>query len=154
MARIKQIIVKKCPLQRCSLSFINEWNHQWDYHPDSSNYHWAPGLSSSAFLETTNQTMALKENQDPRYWDPQARDPEVTETEADDSKPVVNKKEEPSVSLSEEEPEKGSEKENPVTSSDCDKKDSQVRVPEVTITKAVESGLVVNKKEETPASED
>ena len=51
--------------------------------------------------------MALKENQDSRYWDPQARDPEVTETETDDAKPVVTKKEEVSASLSEKELEKG-----------------------------------------------
>ena len=50
MARIKQIEVKRCQLQRCSSTFINEWDHRWDYHPDSSNHHWAPGLSSSAFL--------------------------------------------------------------------------------------------------------
>ena len=132
MARIKQIVVKKCPLQRCSLSFINEWNHRWDHHPDSSNYYSTPGLSSSTFLETTNQTMALKENQDPRYWDPQARDPEVTETEADDSKPVVNKREEPSVSLSEKEPEKGNVRENIVTSPACTKKDNSITESEVT----------------------
>ena len=96
MAKIKQIMIKKCPTQRCNLSFIDEWNHHWDYHPDSSNYHWAPGPGPSAFLETTNQTTPLKESHGLRYRDAQARDLEVIETEADDSESVVDKNEEPS----------------------------------------------------------
>ena len=78
MARIKQIEVKKCPLQRCNSTFINEWDHRWDYHPDSSNHHWAPRLSFSAFFKTNNQTMVQKESQDPRYLGSQVRVPEVT----------------------------------------------------------------------------
>ena len=132
---------------QCNLSFIDEWNHRWDYHPDSSNYHWAPGPNPSAFLETTIQTMALKENQDSRYWDPQARDPEVTETEADDSKPVVNKKEEPSDSLSEKEPEKGNVRENTVASPACNKKDNSITESEVTSAEKLgEETIAINEK--------
>ena len=76
----------------------------------------------------------------------------MTKTEAVESDLVVKKKEEPPALFSEEEPKKGSDRENTVTSPDCNKKDPQVRVPEVTTTKVVESELVVNKKEEPPAS--
>ena len=86
---------------RCNSSFINEWDNRWGYHPDSSNYHWAPNPNPAASLETTVQAMTLEDNLDPRCWDPQTRDPEVTETETDDAKPVVTKKEEVSASLSE-----------------------------------------------------
>ena len=75
----------------------------------------------------------------------------MTITKVVESGLVVNKNEETPTSSSEEEPKKGSEEENPATSSDCDKKDSQVRVPKVTITEAVKSDLVVRKKEEPPS---
>ena len=150
MARIKQIEVKRCPLQRCNSTFINEWDHRWVYHLDSSNQHWTSRLSSSAFLKMNKQTMVQKERQDPRYLGSQARVREVTITKVIESNLIMNEKEAP-MSFPEEEPKKRSEKESPVTSSGSGKIDSQVRVPEVTTT-AVESDLVVNKREEAPTS--
>ena len=132
MAKIKLIVIKKCPMQRCNSSFIDEWDHRWGYHPDSSNYHWAPGPNPAAFLETTVQTTALKGNKDPTYWDPQAKNPEVTKTEIDDEKPVVTKREEASVSLSEKELEKGNIRGDIVTNPACTRNENNITESEVT----------------------
>ena len=59
--KIKNIAVKRCPIQRCNASFIDEWSHRWDFHPDSSNRHWAPGPEPLKFLETNERIMPLME---------------------------------------------------------------------------------------------
>ena len=103
MIKIKQIVIKKCPMLRCNLSFINEWDHRWGHHPDSSIHHWTPGPNPAAFLETTVQAMAVEENQDQRYWNPQTGDQEATKTETNVERKIVTKEEEVSASLSLEE---------------------------------------------------
>ena len=99
MEKIKQIVLKKCPMLRCNLSFINEWDHRWGYHPDSSNHLWAPGPDPATFHETTVQALTVKKNQDQRCWDPQGRDQEVRKTQIKEVKLVVSKEEEASASL-------------------------------------------------------
>ena len=84
---------------RCNLSFINEWDHRWGYHPDSSNHLWAPGPDPATFRETTVQALTVKKNQDQRCWDPQGRDQEVRKTQIKEVKLVVSKEEEASASL-------------------------------------------------------
>ena len=56
----------------------------------------------------------------------------MTKTEIDDEKPVVTKREEASVSLSEKEPEKGNVRGNIVTSPACTKKYNSITESEVT----------------------
>ena len=80
----------------------------------------------------------------------QIKAPEVTTTKAVESGMVININEEAPVSCSKEEPEKGGEKENQVISSGSGRIESQIRVPEVTTTKASESGPVMKKNEEAP----
>ena len=81
IAEIKMINIKKCPMQRCNLSFIDEWAHHWDFHPDSSSHHWVTGPETVAFLKTTNKTMSSKEGSNPGHLAAQIK----KETEADES---------------------------------------------------------------------
>ena len=90
IAKIKNIAVKRCPMQRCNLSFIDEWIHRWDFHPDSSNHHWAPGPEPLKFLETNGQTMPLTESSGLKYRDAQVRNLQE-ETETGNSKLVMKK---------------------------------------------------------------
>ena len=64
MEKVKQITIKRCPMLRCNLSFIDEWNHRWGYHPDSSSHLWTLVPDSTAFLKSTVQTMAVRKEQD------------------------------------------------------------------------------------------
>ena len=110
IAKIKRITVKKCPMQRCNLSFIDEWTHRWEFYPDSSSHHWAPGPGPFAFLKATSQTMPLKEGSGLRHLDAQTKDLEIEETEANNSKSVLETHEEPSDPLPKKESEKGHSK--------------------------------------------
>ena len=76
----------------------------------------------------------------------------MTAIEAVEPELVVNKKEEPPAPLFEEEVEKGSIRSNTVTSPGCNRKDPQARVPEAAEIEAIESKLVVKKKEEPSVS--
>ena len=102
--KIKNIAVKRCPIQRCNLSFIDEWTHRWDFHPDSSNRHWAPGPEPLKFLETNGQTMPLAESSGLRYQIAQVRDTEEY-TETDNLELVMKKQEKSSDPLHMKEPE-------------------------------------------------
>ena len=93
--KIKNIAVKRCPIQRCNASFIDEWSHRWDFHPDSSNRHWAPGPEPLKFLETNEQIMPLVESSDTRWQDAHVRETKE-ETEKDTFEPAMEKQEESS----------------------------------------------------------
>ena len=56
IAKISRVAIKKCPMQRCKLSFIDEWSHRWDFHPDSSSHHWALRPEPFAILKKTSMT--------------------------------------------------------------------------------------------------
>lgn len=103
IAKIKRMTVKKCPMQRCNLSFTDEWTHRWDFHPDSSSHHWASGPEPFAFLKATSKTMPLKEGSSLKNLDAQAK----KETEADNSVINMETHEEPSDPISKKESEKG-----------------------------------------------
>ena len=49
IAKVNQIIIKKCHMLNCDLTFIDGWSHRWEYHPDSSNrfWGWHPDLFKS-----------------------------------------------------------------------------------------------------------
>ena len=132
-ARIKKIKVKRCPLQRCNLTFINESDHRWVHHPDSSNKYWTSRPNPYTFPEMNKRVMVEKEKQDPGCLNPEARVPEKT-----------------TILCSKAESGKGNKKESPVTKSSSGKIESQIRVTEVTTTKASESGPVMEKNEEAP----
>ena len=31
IAKVNQIVIKKCHMQNCDLTFIDEWSHRWEY---------------------------------------------------------------------------------------------------------------------------
>ena len=64
MEKVKQIAIRSCPMLRCNLSFIDEWDHRWGYHPDSSSHLWTLVPDATAFLKSTVQTMAVRKEQD------------------------------------------------------------------------------------------
>ena len=78
IAKISQIDIKKCPLQSCNISFIDEWSHRWEFHPDSSNHHltWHP--EPFAFQKAAGTTMSLNKGSGLR--DMNAKDKKKIET--------------------------------------------------------------------------
>ena len=49
---------------RCNLSLINEWDHRWGYHPDSSSHLWTLDPAATAFLRSTFQNMSVRKEHD------------------------------------------------------------------------------------------
>ena len=55
---MNQIVIKKCHLQGCNRTFIDEWSHRWDWHPDSSSHRWVwhPDLFESIEIKKAAST--------------------------------------------------------------------------------------------------
>ena len=85
IAKISQIVIKMCPLQSCNLSFIDEWSHRWDFHPDSSSRHWAWRPELFAFQKTTSTTMPLKEGSGLRDMDATNKNLKLEKAEVNNS---------------------------------------------------------------------
>ena len=53
IAKVKQIDIKKCHMLKCDQTFIDEWSHRWEWHPDSSSHRWEwhPDLFESAVIK-------------------------------------------------------------------------------------------------------
>ena len=90
--------------QRCDVSFIDEWTHRWDFHPDSSNHRWVSRPGPIKPLETSWQTMTLAESPDLRHHDVHVKD---TEEDKDEEilDPAIKKQNESSDPLHMNEPE-------------------------------------------------
>ena len=85
IAKISQIVIKKCPLQSCNLSFIDEWSHRWDFHPDSSSRHWAWRPELFAFQKAASTTMSLNKGSGLRNMDATDKNLELEEAEVSNS---------------------------------------------------------------------
>ena len=62
IAKVNQIIIKKCHMLKCDQTFIDEWSHRWEWHPDSSSHRWEwhPDLFEEARIKrAANIAMTL-----------------------------------------------------------------------------------------------
>ena len=54
--KANQTVIKKCHMLNCDLTFVDEWSHCWECHPDSSNrfWGWHPDLFESVEVKKSS----------------------------------------------------------------------------------------------------
>ena len=72
--KIQNTEVRECPIPRCRASVFNEWEHRWNYHPDTSSRYWKSGPEVS--FMTNIQTMAPADESSPKWQPRQTREVE------------------------------------------------------------------------------
>ena len=69
--KIQNTEVRECPIPRCRASVFNEWEHRWNFHPDTSSRYWRSG--SEASFMTNIRTLASADESSPKWQSKQTR---------------------------------------------------------------------------------
>merc|ERR1711893_564611 len=83
--KIQSTEVRECPIPKCRASVFNEWEHRWNYHPDTSSRYWRSGPEAS--FVTNIQALASVDESSPKWQSKQTeeieeeREKDATETE-------------------------------------------------------------------------